>query len=62
MIVGDFRQGTLVNLPNGDGVDIKFDDTTLMTSDIIRILGREYIGMGVVADKAFTLITKPATV
>ena len=58
-IVGDFREGALVNLPNGDGVDIKFDDTTLMTDDIIRILGRQYIGMGVVGDKSFALITKP---
>lgn len=59
MIVGDFGLGALVNLPNGDGVDLKFDDTTLMTSDIIRILGRQYIGMGAVADKAFALVTKP---
>lgn len=58
-IVGDFRLGALANLPNGDGVDLKFDDTTLMTSDIIRILGRQYIGMGAVADKAFALIAKP---
>jgi HK97 family phage major capsid protein len=59
MIVGDFRLGALVNLPNGDGVDLKFDDTTLMTDDIIRILGRQYIGMGAVSDKAFALVTKP---
>ena len=59
MIVGDFKLGALVNLPSGDGVDLKFDDTTLMTSDIIRILGRQYIGMGAVADKAFALVTKP---
>lgn len=59
MIVGDFRLGALVNLPNGDGVDLKFDDTTLMTSDIIRILGRQYIGIGAVADKAFALVCKP---
>ena len=59
MIVGDFREGALVNLPNGDGVDLKFDDTTLMTDDIIRILGRQYIGLGAVADKAFALVAKP---
>ena len=59
MIVGDFKLGALVNLPNGDGVDLKFDDTTLMTDDIIRILGRQYIGFGAVADKAFALVTKP---
>lgn len=59
MIVGDFKLGALANLPNGDGVDLKFDDTTLMTSDIIRILGRQYVGLGAVADKAFALVAKP---
>ena len=59
MIVGDFKLGALVNLPNGDGVDLKFDDTTLMTDDIIRILGRQYIGFGAVSDKAFALVCKP---
>lgn len=61
-IVGDFDHGTLANYPNGDGVDLKFDDKTLMTSDLIRILGRQYVGVDAVADKAFTLIAKPTTV
>lgn len=58
-IVGDFDHGTLANYPAGDGVDLKFDDKTLMTSDLIRILGRQYVGVEAVADKAFTLIAKP---
>lgn len=58
-IVGDFGMGAIANFPNGDGVEIKYDDTTLMTDDIVRILGRRYVGLGVVADKAFTLIAKP---
>lgn len=61
-IVGDFDHGTLANYPEGDGVDLKFDDKTLMTSDLIRILGRQYVGVNAVADKAFTLIAKPETV
>lgn len=61
-IVGDFDHGTLANYPSGDGVDIKFDDKTLMTSDLIRILGRQYVGVDAVADKAFTLIAKPITI
>lgn len=61
-IVGDFDHGTLANYPNGDGVDLKFDDKTLMTSDLIRILGRQYVGVDAVADKSFTLIAKPTTV
>ena len=59
VIVGDFANGALVNLPNGDGVEIKYDDKTLMTQDIVRILGRKFCAAEPVADKAFTLIAKP---
>lgn len=57
-IVGDFNTGALANYPSGEGVDIKFDDTTLMTADLIRILGRRYVAVAPVADKAFCLIAK----
>lgn len=61
-IVGDFNHGALANYPSGEGIDIKFDDTTLMTSDLVRILGRRYVAAEPVADKAFTLLAKPASV
>lgn len=57
-IVGDFEEGALANYPNGEGVEIKYDDTTLMTSDLVRILGRRYVGVAPVADKAFCLVAK----
>ena len=57
-IVGDFNTGALANYPSGDGIDIKFDDTTLMTADLIRILGRRYVAVAPVQDKAFCLIAK----
>lgn len=60
-IVGDFGEGALFNLPNGDGVDLKYDDKTAMEYDLVRILGRKYIGMNAVADKAFVNIAKPST-
>lgn len=60
-IVGDFNEGALINFPNGDGIDIKYDDKTAMEYDLVRILGREYVGMNAVADKAFTLIAAPAS-
>ena len=60
MIVGDFGQGALANYPSGDGIEIKYDDTTLMTSDLVRILGRRYVGINAVADKAFCNIAKPS--
>lgn len=57
-IVGDLDQGALMNLPNGEEITIKFDDKTDMTKDLIRILGRMYAGIGVVAPNAFVKITK----
>ena len=57
-IVGDFNHGALANFPNGEGIDMKYDDTTLMTSDLVRILGRRYVGIDAVADKSFCLIAK----
>ena len=58
MIVGDFNHGALANFPNGEGIELKYDDTTLMTSDLVRILGRRYIGADAVADKSFCLVAK----
>ena len=57
-IVGDLDQGALMNLPNGEGIDFKFDDKTDMAKDLIRILGRMYAGIGVVAPNAFVKICK----
>ena len=61
-IVGDFGFGALANFPNGDGVDIKIDDKTEMTKDLVRILGREYVAVEPIANRAFVNITKPASV
>ena len=60
-IVGDFERGALANYPNGDDIEIKYDDKTQMTADLVRILGRRYVGLNAVADKAFTLIAKPTS-
>ena len=55
-IVGDLGIGAQANFPNGQEIDIKFDDKTKMEYDLIRILGREYVGHAVVAPKAFVKI------
>ena len=55
-IVGDFGQGAIANFPNGEGIAFKFDDKTDMESDLVRILGRQYVGLGVVAPNAFVKI------
>ena len=58
-LVGDFDIGSQLNFPNGRDITIKYDDKTAMEYDLVRILGREYVGMNAVADKAFALIAKP---
>lgn len=58
VIVGDLDHGALANLPNGEGIEFKFDDMTYKKQDLIEILGREYVGVGVVAPNAFVKITK----
>ena len=58
MIVGDLEEGALMNFPAGDGIDFKFDDMTLKKQDLIEVLGRQYVAMGVVAPNAFVKVTK----
>lgn len=55
-IVGDLGLGAQANFPNGQEIEIKFDDKTKMEYDLIRILGREYVGHAVVAPYAFAKI------
>ena len=61
-IVGDFGHGAIANFPNGEDIEIKLDTLSRKKEDLIEILGREYIGLGVVADKAFVQVCKPASV
>ena len=56
-IVGDLGVGAQANFPNGEEIEIKFDDKTKMEYDLVRILGREFVGHAVVAPKAFVKIT-----
>ena len=57
-IVGDLGHGALANFPNGDGIDFKFDELSRKKEDLIEVLGREYVALGVVAPDAFVKITK----
>lgn len=61
-IVGDFGFGALANFPNGDAIEIKIDDKTDMAKDLVKILGREYVAVAPIANRAFVNITKPASV
>ena len=57
-IVGDLDQGALMTFPNGEGIDIKMDDLSQAEYDLVRIIGREMVGIGVVGPDAFVKITK----
>ena len=57
-IVGDLGHGALANFPNGDGISFKFDELSKKKEDLIEVLGREYVALGVVAADAFVKITK----
>ena len=57
-IVGDLDQGALMTFPNGEGIDIKVDNLSQAEYDLVRIIGREFVGIGVVGPDAFVKITK----
>ena len=57
-IVGDLAEGAIANFPNGEEIDIKYDDRTDMASDLVNILGRQYVGLGVIGPDSFVKIQK----
>lgn len=58
-IVGDLGEGAIANFPEGDAVRFTFDELSRKKEDLVEVLGKVYVGLGVVASKAFTLIAKP---
>ena len=57
-IVGDFGHGAIANFPAGEGIEFKFDDLSLKKQDLIEIMGRQYVGLGIVAPDAFVKVQK----
>lgn len=58
IIVGDFNQGALANFPDGEEIRFTFDDITLATDDMVKIIGKEYVAIEPVAPYAFVKVTK----
>lgn len=58
VIVGDLGEGALANFPNGEDITIKYDDLSEAEADLVKIVGREYVGMEVIGPNAFTKINK----
>ena len=59
-IVGDLDKGALANFPNGDEIEFKFDNMSLKKQDLIEVLGRRFVALGVVAPNHFVQIKKAA--
>lgn len=57
-IVGDLGRGALANYPADDEITFKFDDLSLAEKDLVKIVGREYVGLGIVGPDCFVKITK----
>ena len=57
-LVGDFRQGTLGNYPNGEDIEFTFDTISRKKENLVEVLGELLVAAEPVADKAFTLIAK----
>lgn len=58
VIAGDFGYGFQANFPSGNDMKITVDDVSLAEKDLVKIVGRQFVGMGVVAPKAFVKIQK----
>ena len=58
MIVGDLGEGALANFPNGEEINLKFDDVSLATSDLVKVIGREFVALGIVGPKSFVKVQK----
>lgn len=57
LMVGDLSSVTL-NFPNGDDIQLKFDDLTRKKEDMIEVLGRLYVGVGYTVPNAFAVAYK----
>lgn len=57
-IVGSIADGLHANLPNGNNVEFKIDDTSIAVTskDMVAVLGRMYAGVGLVRNMAFCVV------
>ena len=56
IIVGDLR-GAIANFPNGDSVKFVNDPYSLAEQDKVKVVGKMYVGIGVVRDGYFCKVT-----
>lgn len=56
MVIGDFGYGAQANFPNGNDLQIKVDDLSLAEKDLVKLVGRQYVGLGLVAENCFVRV------
>ena len=59
-IVGDLGEGAIANFPAGEEITLKYDDLSLAEQDLVKIVGREYVALGVIGPDCFVKIAKVA--
>jgi len=59
-IVGDLGEGAIANFPAGEEITLKYDDLSLAEKDLVKIVGREYVALGVIGPDCFVKIQKAA--
>lgn len=59
-IVGDLGEGAIANFPNGEEITLKYDNLSLAEKDLVKIVGREYVALGVIGPDCFVKIAKAA--
>lgn len=57
-IIGDLGEGAQANFPNGQEIRIKFDENSLAEKDLVKIVGREFVALGVVGPGCFVKLVK----
>lgn len=58
VIAGDIGYGLQANKPNGNDIKIVVDELSLSEKDLVKVVGKMLVGLGVVAPKAFVKIVK----
>lgn len=57
-LVGDLS-ALQANYPEGEGIVIKWDDLSEAEDDLVKIVGRQYVGYGITAPGKLVKLTKP---
>ena len=55
MIVGDFS-GAHMNFPNGEDIRVKYDDLTEAQADLVKLVGRMFVAIGITAPGHFVKV------